>query len=52
MAGAGSVVGLLLYGLIVAGVIYDLVVAPPSSGQFVDGAGKERSLLMRLGRPT
>ena len=41
---------LVCHGLIAAGVVYDVVVAPPSSGQFVDGAGMQRALPMRLGR--
>lgn len=41
---------MLVYGLLVSGIVYDLVLAPPSSGQFVDSEGKGRVLPMRLGR--
>ena len=44
---AWTVVGLLGYGLLLSGVLYDVIIAPPSSGLFVDGAGKQRSLPMR-----
>ena len=40
----------LAYGLLVSGMLYDIIIAPPSSGQFMDGAGRERALPMRMGR--
>ena len=42
-----AVISLLCYGLLLSGILYDVIVAPPSSGLFVDVAGKQRSLPMR-----
>ena len=51
MAGSAAllwaVISLLCYGLLLSGILYDVIVAPPSSGLFVDVAGKQRSLPMR-----
>lgn len=48
--GFGGALALVAYGLLVAGAVHNAILAPPSSGQFVDSAGKERVLSIRLGQ--
>ena len=41
---------LVLYGLCISGIAYDLILGPPSLGHLVDGAGRGRAFPLRIGR--